>query len=359
MTQAVRYTPAVETPEPDEAETSAGINAALQSILDITSQDYGHAVRSVHAKAHGLLEAEVTFLDGLPPELAQGMAAQAGGRPHKAYMRLSTNAGDILSDGVSLPRGLAIKILDVDGERLPGSEGDRTQDLILVNGPVFTAAKSSDFLKTLKLLAKTTDKFEGGKVALSGALRATEAVIEAFGGESGTVKALGGHPATHPLGETFFSQTAYRYGDHIAKFSVAPVSPHLIGLTGTPIELSGRENALREEIEAVIAAQGGEWELRVQLCLDLETMPIEDASVLWDEAQSPFLAIARIHVAPQPSWNDEKAKRIDDGLSFSPWHGLTAHQPLGAINRARRSAYPMSARFRASFNRCPIHEPST
>ena len=157
MTQPVADTPAVETPEPDEAQTSAGINEALRSILDITSKDDGHAVRSVHAKAHGLLEGEVTFLKDLPPELAQGMAARGG--VHKAFLRISTDAGDILPDGVSLPRGLAIKILDVEGERLPGSKGDRTQDLILVNGPTFTAAKSSAFLRTLKVLAKTTDTF--------------------------------------------------------------------------------------------------------------------------------------------------------------------------------------------------------
>lgn len=351
----VRYTPTVETPEPYEAETSQGINEALHDILEITSKDYGHAVRSVHAKAHGLLEGEITFAADLPPELAQGMAAQSG--THGCFLRISTNAGDILPDGVSLPRGLAIKILDVAGERLPGSEGESTQDLVMVNGPVFSAAHASQFLSSLKLLAKTTDKAEGGKVVLSAALRGTEAVIEAFGGQSVQIISMGGHPATHPLGESFFSQTAFRYGDHIAKFCVTPVSPHLLALAGTPIELDGRPDALLEEIDAVIAAQGGEWELRVQLCLDLEAMPVEDATVLWDEERSPFRTIATIRVAPQPAWSEDKVKRIDDGLAFSPWHGLAAHQPLGAINRARRSAYPMSAQFRAGFNRCPIHEP--
>jgi hypothetical protein len=38
--------------------------------LETTSQDYHHAVRSVHAKSHGLLDGELTVLDSLP--LAQG-----------------------------------------------------------------------------------------------------------------------------------------------------------------------------------------------------------------------------------------------------------------------------------------------
>ena len=47
----------------------------------------------------------------------------------------------------------------------------------------------------------------------------------------------------------------------------------------------------------------------------------------------------------------------DDTLSFSVWHGLAAHRPLGSVNRLRKAAYEMSAAFRSSFNGCPIHEP--
>ena len=70
-------------------------------------------------------------------------------------MRLSTFPGDILDDSVSTPRGLAIKMIGVQGERLEGSERDLTQDLVLVNGPAFGAPNAKQFLATLKLLAKT------------------------------------------------------------------------------------------------------------------------------------------------------------------------------------------------------------
>jgi len=132
-----RYTPDVERIEPDEGETIAALNDAFREILDTTSQDYGRAVRSVHAKAHGIARGALTIPDDLPPELAQGIFAAPG--TYEAVLRLSTNAGDILPDAVGLPRGLALKVLGVAGERLPGSEGDTTQDFIMVNGPVFTA----------------------------------------------------------------------------------------------------------------------------------------------------------------------------------------------------------------------------
>jgi hypothetical protein len=118
MTQTpVRYSPDVEDVKPDEAETITKLNQTFDKILEKTAEDYGHAVRSVHAKAHGFLEGTLTVHDGLPPELAQGLFATPG--EHKAVMRFSTNAGDILPDTISLPRGLALKVMDVEGERLP------------------------------------------------------------------------------------------------------------------------------------------------------------------------------------------------------------------------------------------------
>lgn len=53
------------------------------------------------------------------------------------------------------------------------------------------------------------------------------------------------------------------------------------------------------------------------------------------------------------------ACRATDGLAFSTWHGLAAHQPLGAVNRARKSAYQMSSEFGGARNGCPMHEPRT
>jgi catalase len=116
--QPVRYSPDVETPEADEAETNRQLTETLLKISEITFKDSGHAIRSVHAKAHGLLNAELMIADDLPPELAQGLFATPGRYP--VLMRFSTIPGDILDDSVSVPRGLAIKIVGVEGETTAG-----------------------------------------------------------------------------------------------------------------------------------------------------------------------------------------------------------------------------------------------
>jgi hypothetical protein len=114
----------------------------------------------------------------------------------------------------------------------------------------------------------------------------------------------------------------------------------------------------RDMVVDFFATNSAEYEVKVQLCTDLVAMPIEDASVAWPEDKSPFVTVARIVVQPQVAWSDQRSVEMDDGLSFSPWHGLAAHRPLGSINRARRAAYSSSAGTRSGRGRCPIHEPS-
>ncbi len=351
----IRYSADVEQKQDDEQATVAKLNDAFDIILERTAEDYGHAVRSVHAKSHGLLEGELTVDANLPAELAQGLFATPG--VHKVLIRLSTNAGDILPDVISLPRGLAMKVFDVEGERLPGAEGS-AQDFVMVNGPVFQAKTAEKFLGNLKLLARTTDRMEGTKTVASAVLRGVRHALEAVGGElpSG-LNSLGGAPNSEPLGDTYYSATAFRYGDYIAKFSLAPVAPDMTALTGKEIDVDGRENAIREEVRAEVRGMDLEWEFRVQLCRDLDAQPVEDATVQWDEQDAPFLRVGTVRAAAQDSWSDDHVRRINEESRFSVWTGIAAHRPLGNINRVRKDTYRHSADFRARTNGCPYHEP--
>jgi hypothetical protein len=355
MDRPIAYTPAVEIREPDEDRTIAELVRTLLNISTTTYRDGHHALRSVHAKSHAILTGTLSVLPNLAPELAQGIFSTAASYP--IIMRLSSTPGDLLNDSVSTPRGLAVKIIGVPGERLPGSEADRTQDFIMINGPVFAAPNAKKFLGSLKLLAGTTDKAPALKSALSATLRGAEKLLESVGGQSGTLKSLGGEPATNPLGETYFTQVPMRYGEYMAKLSLAPISDALMDLKGAPIAITQSPNAVREDIQTFFAAGDGVWELSVQLCRDLKKMPIEDASVLWSEELSPQLAVARITVPQQDSWTQARAEAADDRTSFSPWHGIVEHQPLGSVMRARRAAYAASVKFRAEHNSVVIAEP--
>jgi hypothetical protein len=352
----VRYSPSVESLAADEAKSTQGLIAVNRYINEKTFADGGHAIRSVHAKAHGILQGELEVDADLPDTLAQGLFATPGHYP--VVMRFSTIPGDILDDSVSVPRGLAVKIIGVNGERLEGSEGDVTQDFLLINGPAFGAPNPKKFLQVLRVLAITTDRFEWFKKLLSALMRPLQRLIVAVTGRpNGTVANLGGQPETDILGETFYSQAPLRFGDYIAKISVGPISPGLTALVGAPVDVSSDPNGLRAAIVRFFRENDGVWEVRAQLCTDLEKMPIENAAVVWSEKLSPYRRVALITVKPQAAWSETRASAVDDGMSFSPWHGVAAHRPLGGIMRARKAAYEMARMFRAERNSRVIQEP--
>ena len=89
MQPAVRYSPDVETVSADEAEVIRGLSDALRDILETTSRDYGHAVRAVHAKSHGIIRGELEILRGLLPQV-QAHAPEA-------LIVLVTNPVDVLT----------------------------------------------------------------------------------------------------------------------------------------------------------------------------------------------------------------------------------------------------------------------
>jgi hypothetical protein len=355
--QPVVFTPDMEQPAPDEIATITELVAVFLGMAHTVADYEGHAFRAVHAKGHALLRGKLAVLKDLPPAYAQGLFAQPG--EYTAIMRVSSPPAEQLSDQVSTPRAIALKLMSVPGERVPESRDHDTQDFLMVNAPVFTRPGPKEFLRDAKLLATTTEKAPEAKEMLSTVLRTAEKVIEAFGGESATLKAVGGEAATHPLGDTFYAQTPFLYGPYMAKFALAPVSPTLVALTDRPLD-SEDEDAQRHAISAFFHEGGGapaEWELRVQLCTDLEHMPIEDASVEWPQDKSPFVAVASLVMPPQQSWLQGRSQVEEDELAFDPWHTVAAHRPLGAVNRARKVVLAASRHFRGAFNRCPIHEP--
>jgi hypothetical protein len=214
----------------------------------------------------------------------------------------------MLDDSVSTPRGLSVKIIGVEGERLPGSEEDVTQDFLLVNGPSFGAPNPKAFLSVLKLLAKTTDRAEGLKKILSAVMRQVQKVIVATTGQPNvTVATLGGQPETNILGETFYSQAPLRFGDFIAKISVAPTSPELVALVQAPLNVNGVPDGLREAVVDFFRKNSGVWEVRAQLCTDLELMPIENAAIVWPEDISPYRAVAGLPCSR--NWRGAKRDR--------------------------------------------------
>lgn len=343
----LRYSPSLEQPAPDEPATFEELSRIMQHITRTMASHYRHAYRPVHAKSHGVLVGTLTVSSGLAEPLAQGLFATPASYP--VILRFSTNPGDLLADSVSSPRGLAVKILNVEGEMLPSHAGNSTQDLVCVNAKVFGAPNPAGFVDQIKILDKTLEYPESLKQAVSQVARGTNAVLRAIGVHSGSLDNLG-HPYTNILGETYTTIAALRYGDYVAKLAIVPLSPNVTELAGKHIDAGHGFNPLEEFIKEFFKTNTATWAIQAQLALDVETTPIEDATKQWPEDKTPYQTVATVTVGPQESYSDARQIFVDEQLSFSPWHGLAAHQPLGGIMRARRNAYEEAQKFRAQRN---------
>lgn len=145
----------------------------------------------------------------------------------------------------------------------------------------------------------------------------------------------------------------------MAKLSLVPVSSNLTRLTGERIDTDNDKLALRKLMNAHFEMQGGKWDLRVQLCTNLEAMAVEDSTRPWSEDESPWRTVARLSIAPQVAWSEERSRVIDDGMSFNPWHGIAVHRPIGWVQRARKPVYEASVRTRGQSHGLTIKEPDS
>ena len=145
----VRYSPDIEVIDPHlEDELLPRIIEFWEKLVTAspTTEGTGHAVRGAHAKAFGVVRAEVEILPDVPAPYAQGIYATPG--RHDALIRFSSASNHLGPDAQLGPvLGFAIKIFDIDGPKLVDDEPDSTTfDLVLKNNPVFVASTARHYV---------------------------------------------------------------------------------------------------------------------------------------------------------------------------------------------------------------------
>jgi len=347
----VRFSEDVEVIQPDEDRTIDAIIALMSHESRITADRYKHGIRASHAKSHGLLKGELRVMGNLPEPFRQGLFAIE--KTYPVAVRMAVGPGELLSDAVSTHRGMALKVFDVLRDMLPGHHGRPTQDFVLASGAVFPQADAAGFLMAMKGLEATTGRSEGFKATVAMVARVANAAI---GGASPTLDFFG-HPPIPPLADTYYSQAPLRYGDYIAKLCMAPVTPELVALSRARLDVRHDPDAFRHSVVDFLKSRGAEFEFRVQLCVDLDAMPVEDASKEWSQELSPYVAVARVVIPPQDAYSPARQAYMDDVMGFRPSHSMRAHRPLGSLMRARLRTYRHLSAYRHDVNATKEHEP--
>ena len=153
------------------------------------------------------------------------------------------------------------------------------------------------------------------------------------------------HIPAHPASNTYFSVSPFRYGKYVAKYRVKPAGERLDSYLDLVKRLGSEGDAMRLALEETLQTQEVLFEFQVQLRTSEETMPIEDANVEWPESESAYRTVAHL-ILPRQEIALLQKQHAYQNLSFDVWHALSAHRPLGGINRVRRSVYPLSTAWR-------------
>ncbi|MFG1935150.1 catalase family protein [Mycobacterium sp. NPDC048908] len=354
----VRYRDDLERPRPDEDQLVKRIADVLHGNNEWAFRKYRHGIRDAHAKSHGILRGELTVYPDLPEPLRQGLFATPSRYP--VIARLSSTSGALRSDRCRGVRGLGIKVLGVSGQRALPDDTTTTQDFILVTHREFPFPDANAYLKRgmpmAWLLARLPD---WALIATGNVLAAIGGVLKRVHRSLPTALELFSEPNNHILGLTFYSSAPLRWGDYVAKVLYTPLSDSVRSLAGRPVPVDAGPDAFRDMVVDFFTTNSAEYELKVQLCTDLATMPIEDATVAWPEQQSPHIGVAKIAFGVQNPDTPERRRFGDDVLSFNSWRGLAAHRPLGSINRLKKLVYEASSDFRHRVNGVPRIEPTT
>ncbi len=330
----------------------AGYCAARQA--DVSAR----ALRDQHAKQHGCLKARFVVTKDLPPELETPIFRP--GACYHALLRFSNAQGRPQSDKRADGRGMAIKLLDVEGTSLlSGMIGDEgrpaprgEQDFLLTNFPVFFCKGAADYARFISIVTPPATGWwahlsMGVRFLGFFATRPRQAWIFAR-------TAL--QRVRSPLLVTYHSMTPYLFGaERAVRYAAAPAEPRPApparrwrGALGWSFLRRAMAGELDQE--RTLAA-GTHAAFRFSILMQETPRPedVEDSSRYWRGPGVKEIALARIEIPPQDVDTEESRLR-GENLSFNPWNCLPEHRPLGSLNRMRLAVYLASARTRHRLN---------
>lgn len=319
-----------------EGELADAAHLLDVQIAEIRNQYYpGVAKRDAHTKAHGCVAATLDVRDDIPDFLSVGVFQP--GATYDALVRFSNgfptaNAPDINGD----VRGMALKLLNVPGEKLFESPNNRdTHDFVFISSPVF-------FINSIGKYANFFSTFNNGT-------KLEKLEMPKYLGVSGTellFKMLR-QTIANPLETRYFSAVPYRLGvdenRQAVKYSMEPCTE---GKSQIPDDPS--PNYLREAMVETLSTGSACMNFMIQPRTS-DSMDVEDSVTEWDERDAPFIKVATLTI-PQQEFNTSDLNTACENRSYNPWNALPEHKPLGAISRVRRILYQAISELRHEMN---------
>ena len=364
-----------------------GVIADLKTKL---LEDYAppQVKRDAHPKLHGCVQAEL-IIGEVDERFRHGLFKHPG--TYRTWVRFS-NAFGIQHDLKADTRGLALKVLDPPGgesDFLDAEDGEHSsQDFLMATHDAFFLPRPEDYKEFAPAVKK-------GSIAVARYFLSRPSRWRGGLALYMSARVL----ARNPLAIPYFSQTPYQLGPHVVKLQATPtLTPELTRslppagayktkalIVGMALSVSrlrvikliarllGKDpspanvtafcdrvafrDSLRHALMTFLSSHEAEFHLKVHCFVNEEITPIEDATRRWKNTASEIIPVATLRIPrqvfwPMPGMPTEVAQAtsrmmdLGENMSFTPWHGLKVHKPLGAINLARKRIYLQIARFR-------------
>jgi len=286
------------------------------------------ARRPVFLKPHGVAHGYFEVCKDLPADLKVGVFT------HHRYTAWVRFASDTLPTNPDLKTttGIAIKLFGVPGKKLLG-DGD-TQDFLMQNFDVFFVDTAVDMCEFTK-----AGVVDGNYEPYLHTHPVTNRILKEMAKVESSV-----------LTATYWSGLPYSFGkDRYVKYKLEPEAQDGVQPPNDP-------DYLAADLERRLRAGEARFRFMVQFRTNPETMPLDKATVRWEESESTPLHVATL-VLPRQDISALGQANYGENLAFNPWHSLAEHQPQGSISDARRVVYAASARERRDANGVPAREP--
>jgi len=325
----------VEVIQPGEKEKIQQVSDQFNRFQMMNFNEHMHCLRGTHLKTQGCVMGKFIVKPDLSLHLAQGMFAKPG--TYDMIMRYSSLTPKIVPDNIPAPRGIGMKLFGVEGEKIWG-EDKKTQDWTFNNYPILE-------LRDPKTTYDIADSLERNWNDLPKFAEEQSKRVDA------DVATMGSDlPRQHMVAMPQYSQSAYRYGDYVAKFGVFPLSSEQKALEKESVPSDAPINILSQHTRDFHLKHKVTYTFCAQLLQNLSEQAVDDLGVEWDSQKYPFEEIATLEFEPQDSWLPEFRVWWDDKITVNSWHGLKVHQPLGSTNRMRRVVYAESRKLRLRVN---------
>jgi hypothetical protein len=328
-----------ESVPPGEERQIAQIVAIHLSVTDPNEKPV--VPRGQHMKGHGCVRARFVVPADLPEGLRHGIFAAPG--EFDGYVRFSNGKG--WDDRQPDAHGMAIKLVGVPGAKVLEDERDATtQDFVLFDNPVFFIRDVADYVPFMEDFRRLKSKgLSLGKIV------AGLKLLFSPDYKWRLLRQTGSKRPDSPLTISYWSTTPAKLGPSAVKYRATP------DLAGAPaVAPADSPDKFRLALAAHLKGHEARFDFQVQVQTDPVAMPVEDPTVEWT---APWQTVARIVIPPQVFDTPEQQK-FGENLSFTPWHTLPEHRPLGGINRARKAIYRAISQQRHELNGVPRREPT-